>query len=191
MPKLRITLIQGSLAAAFMFFAACEENGQPEPGLPAGGQNQATPETAIAVLYPASGDSARGQITFTQTGDSVRVVADISGLSPGLHGIHIHEYGDCSAPDASSAGGHFNPTGEPHGAPTDPEHHVGDLGNIEAGPDGMAHMEMSVDFLTFSGDESILGRSVVVHAGEDDLTSQPAGNSGPRVACGVIGIAQP
>ena len=120
----------------------------------------------------------------------IRVIVDMEGLSPGDHGFHVHEYGDCSAPDGTSAGGHFNPDGQPHGAPTDTERHVGDLGNISADGMGMAHLEWTDTFLSFSGPHSIVGRGVIVHAGADDLTSQPTGNAGARVACGVIGIAR-
>ena len=117
----------------------------------------------------------------------MRVVADISGLKPGKHGLHIHEKGDCSAPDATSAGGHFNPDKKNHGAPDASEHHMGDLGNIEANAKGKAHLDRTVDFLTIAEDpNSIAGKAVIVHAQEDDLKSQPVGNAGARVACGVI-----
>lgn len=192
MQRRLLPLVGGVILTIFISPFACDRQEEPEGGAPPG-------ETvagngigkAVAVLYPASDDSVRGMVTFTQTGDSIRVVADLTGLSPGRHGIHIHEYGDCSAPDASSAGGHFNPDGSPHGSPTDAEHHAGDFGNIEAGPDGRAHLDVTLGFLEFEGPSSILGHAVVVHAGEDDLTSQPAGNSGARVACGVIGVSQP
>jgi Cu-Zn family superoxide dismutase len=117
----------------------------------------------------------------------MRVVADISGLKPGKHGLHIHEKGDCSAPDATSAGGHFNPEKKNHGAPDAAEHHLGDLGNIEAAAKGKAHLDRTVDFLTIAVDpNTIEGKAVIVHAQEDDLHSQPVGNAGARLACGVI-----
>ncbi|MBI2822473.1 MAG: superoxide dismutase family protein [Acidobacteria bacterium] len=145
---------------------------------------------AVCVLHATEGNQAHGTVIFTQEGEQMKVVADVEGVAPGKHGFHIHEFGDCSAPDGSSAGGHFNPDGKPHGAPADAERHVGDLGNIEGGPDGMAHLEWTDSFLSLSGPHSILGRGVIVHAGEDDLKSQPTGNAGGRVACGVIGVAK-
>ena len=144
---------------------------------------------AIAVLHPASGSKITGTVTFTKTGDTVQVVADITGLTPGKHAFHIHEFGDCSAPDAASAGSHFNPTKQPHGAPDAPEHHVGDFGNLEADSSGKAHLELKSNMLKFSGEGSILGHAVIVHEKVDDY-SQPVGNAGGRVACGVIGIAK-
>ena len=146
---------------------------------------------AIAVLHPASGSQVMGTVTFTKTGDAVQVVADVTGLTPGKHGFHIHEFGDCSATDATSAGGHFNPTHKPHGAPDSAERHVGDLGNLEADASGKAHLEWKDKMLKLSGQNCILGLAVIVHEKEDDLKSQPVGNAGGRVACGVIGVAKP
>jgi Cu-Zn family superoxide dismutase len=114
----------------------------------------------------------------------VQVVADITGLTPGKHAFHIHEFGDCSAPDAASAGSHFNPTKEPHGAPDAAQHHVGDFGNLEADSSGKAHLELKSNKLKFSGENSILGHAVIVHEKVDDW-SQPVGNAGGRQACGV------
>ena len=145
---------------------------------------------AIAVLHPASGSQVMGTVTFTKTGDSVQVVADITGLTPGKHGFHIHEFGDCSAADASSAGGHFNPMKKPHGAPDAAERHAGDLGNLEADSTGKAHLELKDNMLKLSGENSILGRGLIVHEKVDDW-SQPVGNAGSRQACGVIGVAKP
>lgn len=146
---------------------------------------------AVAVLHPASGSQVMGTVTFTQAGSEVKVVADITGLTPGKHGFHIHEFGDCSAADASSAGGHFNPTKHQHGAPDASDRHAGDLGNIEADASGKAHLEWSDKMMKLSGDESIVGHAVIVHEKVDDLKTQPTGNAGGRVACGVIGVAKP
>jgi Cu-Zn family superoxide dismutase len=129
-------------------------------------------------------------VTFTRGQNGISIVADVEGLSPGQHGFHIHEFGDCTAPDGTSAGGHFNPEGNPHGAPSDTERHVGDLGNLSADDAGMGHYERTDSHITFQGPHSIIGRGIIVHAGEDDLTTQPTGDAGPRVACGVIGVAQ-
>lgn len=143
---------------------------------------------AAAQLEPKSGSQVTGMVTFTKVGDEIQVVADIQNLKPGKHGFHIHEKGDCSAADASSAGAHFNPTQKHHGGPTNLDHHTGDLGNIEADASGKAHLDWKGK-LSFSGKESIIGRSVVVHEKEDDLKTDPSGNSGARVACGTINAA--
>jgi Cu-Zn family superoxide dismutase len=140
---------------------------------------------AMAKLEPKSGSQVTGMITFTKSGDEVQVVADVQNLTPGKHGFHIHEKGDCSAPDAASAGGHFNPTHQHHGGPHTAERHLGDLGNIEADASGKAHLDWKGK-LQLSGANSIIGKSVVVHEKEDDLKTDPAGNSGARIACGVI-----
>jgi Cu-Zn family superoxide dismutase len=140
---------------------------------------------ATATLAPKSGSQVTGTVTFAKIGDEVQVVADVQNLKPGKHGFHIHEKGDCSAPDAASAGGHFNPTHQHHGGPMTAEHHVGDLGNIEADASGKAHLDWKGK-MSLGGADSIVGKSVVVHEKEDDLKSDPAGNSGARIACGVI-----
>jgi Cu-Zn family superoxide dismutase len=146
---------------------------------------------AVAVLHPTRGNTAEGTVTFTRMKGGVKVEADVTGLSPGKHGFHIHEYGDCSAADGTSAGGHYNPTGQPHAGPDQEKRHMGDLGNIEADGNGNAHYERLDSHLMLDGPNTIIGRGVIVHAGADDLTSQPSGAAGPRVACGVIGVAKP
>jgi superoxide dismutase, Cu-Zn family len=143
---------------------------------------------AGATLEAKSGSHVTGTITFTKVGDEVQMVADIQGLTPGKHGFHIHEKGDCSAADASSAGGHFNPGHQHHGGPTTLEHHAGDLGNITADASGKAHLDWKGK-LSLNGADSIIGKSVVVHEKEDDLKTDPAGNAGSRIACGAINAA--
>jgi superoxide dismutase, Cu-Zn family len=146
---------------------------------------------AICVLYPTQGSTVSGTVTFTKTEGGIKVVADLQGFQgAGKHGFHIHEYGDCSAPDGTSAGGHYNPAMMSHGAPTDKTRHEGDMGNIEADASGKAHLEYVDPMLTFTGPNSIIGRSIIVHKNEDDMKTQPTGNAGPRVACGVIGVAK-
>jgi superoxide dismutase, Cu-Zn family len=140
---------------------------------------------AAAQLEPKSGSKVTGMVTFTKVGDDVQVVADIQNLAPGKHGFHIHEKGDCSAPDAASAGPHFNPTMKHHGGPMTLDHHTGDLGNIEADASGKAHLDWKGK-LSLTGKDSIIGKSMVVHEKEDDLKTDPSGNSGARVACGPI-----
>ncbi len=146
---------------------------------------------AIAVLSSASGSKVSGTVTFTKVGDEVKVVADVTGLTPGKHGFHVHEFGDCSAPDATSAGGHYNPEKHQHADRTASDRHVGDLGNLEADASGKAHLDWTDKMLTLRGDDSVIGLAVIVHEKEDDLKSQPVGNAGGRLACGVIGVAKP
>lgn len=145
---------------------------------------------AVVVLHPTKGNNVKGTVTFTKESDGIKVVADLEGLTPGKHGIHIHQYGDCSAPDAESAGGHFNPANTQHGGPNSQSRHVGDFGNITADQNGKAHLELTDKNISFEGAGSIIGHALVIHAKEDDLKSQPSGNAGARVACGVIGVAK-
>ena len=145
---------------------------------------------AVAVLHPTRGNNIRGTVTFTRETGGIRVVADISGLTPGKHGFHVHENGDCSAPDATSAGGHFNPTKMPHAGMDADQRHVGDLGNVTADSSGKARYDQLDTMIAFEGDSSIIGRAVIVHAKADDLKSQPSGDAGARGACGVVGLAK-
>jgi Cu-Zn family superoxide dismutase len=146
---------------------------------------------AYAVIDPTQGFEAVGAVTFAAMPEGgVRIIADIGGLKPGKHGFHIHEHGDCSAPDASSAGGHFNPTNKKHGGPDTAERHVGDLGNIEANASGFAHYDRVDTLISLDGPNSIIGKSVLIHEDEDDLTTDPSGNSGKRIGCGMVVIAE-
>jgi Cu-Zn family superoxide dismutase len=151
---------------------------------------------AVATVGPSkaattqpTNNNVTGTVTFTTEGDHLTFVADIDGLAPNTeHGFHIHDKGDLSDPELKSAGGHFNPTHEHHGGPNTPHHHAGDLGNLTADGNGHAHLEGTVEHATLGGpaDTSILGRSVIIHAKPDDEKSDPAGNSGARIAGGVI-----
>jgi Cu-Zn family superoxide dismutase len=145
---------------------------------------------AVCVLMPAGDDNVHGLVTFEQVEGGVRVTADVTGLTPGKHGFHIHEYGDCSSPDFTSAGSHLMAPGEVHAGPDKADRHIGDMGNLVADASGKAHLELVDNKLSFRGPYSILGRAIIVHAGADDLTTQPTGNAGGRVACGTIGIAK-
>jgi Cu-Zn family superoxide dismutase len=148
---------------------------------------QGAPSSARADMEPTRGSQARGVVQFVQDGDKVKVTATFSGLTPGGHGFHIHEKGDCSAPDATSAGGHFNPAGKPHGHPHQGEHHVGDLPMLQADANGNASLTASLSGMKLTRDsDGIIGRGVIGHAAPDDFKTQPTGNSGARVACGVI-----
>lgn len=144
---------------------------------------------AQAVMQPTAGSSVAGEVVFGEVGSKVRVVTEIHGLAPGAHGFHIHEHGDCSATDGSSAGGHFNPTGRLHGNPDLTEHHGGDMPQLIADANGHARLVAYLDGVRLGeGAGNIAGRSVVVHAAADDFKTQPAGNSGARLACGVISL---
>lgn len=145
-----------------------------------------TMRTAVAHMSPTEGNEATGTVTFTEVEGGIKVVAHFENVPEGVHGFHIHEYGDCSAPDGTSAGGHFNPEGMKHSSPDSSMRHVGDLGNITANADGIAEKEMVDNMLSFDGDHSIIGKGVILHANADDLMTQPTGAAGPRIACGVI-----
>ncbi len=138
----------------------------------------------------AGNEKVNGTITFTQDGDKVKIQGSVMGLTPGKHGFHVHEFGDCNCGDGKCTGGHFNPAGTKHGSPSSEERHVGDLGNIEADAEGKATFEFTDSVIKLSGNHSIIGRAIIIHAGEDDLTSQPTGAAGARVGVGVIGIGK-
>jgi Cu-Zn family superoxide dismutase len=144
--------------------------------------------SAIAVLEPTEGNTVRGAVDFVRKGGEVLVTTNLSGFAPNTtHGMHIHEVGDCTARDGSSAGEHFNPATTEHGGTSGSSRHAGDLGNVTADDKGFVHSTVKVDGLAFgTGTDSIVGRSLIVHAGPDDLKTQPAGNAGARIACGVI-----
>ena len=145
----------------------------------------------ISVLHPTAGNKVTGTITFTPVADGVQVHAELTGLAAGKHGFHVHEFGDCSAADASSAGAHFNPANQPHAGPDAAARHEGDMGNVEADASGNAKLDyVDRQISLASGDKSVIGRSVIVHTKADDLKTQPTGDSGARVACGVIGWAK-
>ncbi len=154
-------------------------------------QAWAAVKQAVAVLHPTAGNKCSGKVVFTQEGEKVKVVADIEGLIAGQkHAFHIRQYGDCSAADGMSAGGHYNPENHPHGLPGSAQRHAGDLGNLEADSSGKAHLDITVDNISVAGTKNpIVGRGVIVHAKVDD-GGQPVGNAGGRIACGVIGVAK-
>lgn len=145
-------------------------------------------QTATADLKPTAGNNASGTVRFTQAGSKVRVEADVKGLKPNAeHGFHVHEKGDCSAPDAMSAGGHFNPGGKPHAHHGKAERHAGDMPSLKADANGNARVSFESDLITTgAAANSVVGKAVVVHRDPDDYTTQPTGNSGPRLACGVV-----
>lgn len=177
------------VVVALAGLVACAPAPEAEPqaaSTPAPAAAPAAPQ-AHANLQAREGGTVEGAVSFREENGGVTIIAHVEGAPPGLHGFHIHEVGDCSAADFTSAGGHFNPTGVEHGAPDAEVHHAGDLGNIEVGEDGSAHYEATSTMLTVSeGPNSVVGRAVILHEGQDDLASQPTGAAGARLACGVI-----
>jgi len=146
---------------------------------------------AVAVVHATAGHEVSGTVRFASESKGVRVHVHLEGLTPGQHGFHIHAFGDCSKPDGTSAGGHYNPTGAPHAGRDAKARHVGDLGNVTADAAGVVDTTFVDSVIALGGPHSIVGRGVIVHAGADDLTSQPSGAAGARVACGVVGVAEP
>ena len=147
---------------------------------------------AVAHIKPTEGNSISGEVHFSEGFGEVKIVARIQGLPPNSeHGFHIHEYGDCRAPNASSAGGHYNPTGHQHGGPESDAKHVGDLGNLKSNKKGEANLKITIRGMSLLGSVSpVLGRGVIVHKNPDDLISQPTGGAGDRIGCGIIGAAE-
>jgi Cu-Zn family superoxide dismutase len=143
---------------------------------------------AVAELESRSGSTVTGKVTFTQHGGKVSMKVVVNGLTPGNHAIHLHDKGDCSAPDATSAGGHWNPSSEDHGKWAHAPFHHGDIGNLVADAKGKAELHMESDLWTLGDGKpsDVIGHAVIVHAKEDDFTTQPTGNAGGRVTCGVI-----
>lgn len=147
------------------------------------------PIVAKAVLMPTTGSQTHGWVKFSGHGSSLRVWGEISGLKPGQHGFHVHEFGDCAAADGSSAGGHLAmAASQKHGSPAMAGHHTGDMGNITADTAGVAKFDQT--FQVPMAVEAVLGRGLIVHEGVDDLKTQPSGDSGKRLACGVIGVSK-
>jgi len=190
-----------AVALPFLLLTACGGRGghdaaepAPPPTEPAvAPEHDGAPEMvghAVATLHGAEGSAIHGEVTFSPApAGGVEISATISGLdAAGDHGLHIHETGDCSAADFKSAGGHFNPTGVVHGGPNDAEHHAGDLGNITIGEDGSGELHFVSSMLSLdpSSPNAVYARGVILHAKSDDLTSQPTGAAGARLACGVI-----
>jgi Cu-Zn family superoxide dismutase len=182
----------GIIAASLVSYYGADTSAQQTPGAQnAAAQTTSEVTKAICVVHPLGGSKVTGKVVFTQVSGGVEVNAELTGLAEGEHGFHVHEFGDCSMADGTCAGAHFNPTGAPHGGPDDAKRHVGDLGNIKADASGKATYKRVDKLLALNGPNSIIGRAIIVHAAPDDLKSQPSGNAGARVGCGVIGIADP
>jgi Cu-Zn family superoxide dismutase len=144
--------------------------------------------SSMATLQPSSGQTAKGTVNLSDAGDgNVDVQVDLTGVPPGTHGFHIHEKGDCGN-NGANAGGHFNPTSMVHGAPDAVSHHAGDFGNVTADANGEVHTRFTTHSVSLKSGEANnpVGKAVVLHEKADDLVSQPSGNAGARIACGVI-----
>lgn len=167
-----------------MTFLGCDLVGQLAP-LPAFTQ-------AVAHIEPLGDNELTGIAVFTDLDDTISLLIEVEGLAASLYAVHIHEAGDCSVTDGSSAGGHWNPTDVAHGRWGENEFHLGDLGNIEVEADGIGFFELETDLweIGTGSDIDIVGKSIIVHAGADDFTSQPSGNAGARIGCGVIEMAE-
>ena len=190
--RLALTL---SLAAATVL-AACASKKPAEPAPPPA--PSASPEvkvtesyfsrtkSAVATLTPSATSGVSGIVTFSGGGTSVDVHVVASGLLPGsIHGFHVHDIGNCASADFMSAGDHFNPTHKPHGAQDKP-HHAGDMPSLLADPAGKIDARFTLEGVTLGGADGFVGHSVVLHASADNFEAQPSGNSGARIACGVI-----
>ena len=188
---MRIVPLAAATIAA-LGLAACSSTPPKSPAPPASSAPMQDHD-AVANLASASGSLVSGRLQVMSMGaNAVHIAGDIGGLAPGSsHGFHIHEKGDCSAADASSAGGHFNPAATPHGRMDDGPHHAGDIDNVVADAQGVAHVNMHVPGLTLGtgAANDVAGRAIIVHADADDYHSQPSGNAGKRLACGVIKLA--
>ena len=170
---------------------------QPDTAPATAAEKATAPEAAaeaVAQIAPTQGNTVTGSVALASSTEGVHITGSIQGLKPDAEfGFHVHEKGDCSAPDGSSAGGHFNPTQAQHGNPTGPTHHAGDMLNIQSDAQGVAQVDVTAAGTSLHGDSGtdVLGKAIVVHEGPDDYTTQPSGNSGKRVACGVIAAPSP
>jgi Cu-Zn family superoxide dismutase len=188
----RLGLFAALFGLAVLVLASCRTPDQAQAKEGDGPSPWAGVTKAVCVIHGTQGhEGVKGLVTFVQAGEQVKVVADLEGLSPGEHGFHIHEWGDCSAPDGASLGSHYDPEGHPHAGPMEGMRHAGDFGNVTADAQGKAHLELELTGLTLAGKNAIVGRGMVVHAATDDLKTQPTGNAGARIGVGTIGIAKP
>ena len=190
------------LAASVLALSACSSSSPTKSTAPAESTTTATPsapaakstaKSATVNLASASGSLVSGKLTVVPMGNGVHLTGEVGGLSPGsTHAIHIHEKGDCSAADASSAGGHFNPAAQPHGKVGSGAHHGGDMDNLVANAEGVAQVNAHAEGVTLGGGAAndVAGKAVIVHAAADDYRTQPTGNAGGRVACGVITVTR-
>ena len=193
----------GLAIAGTLLLAACSREQpegaprEPEPTTAAPAEKTAPAEAAneaVARVAPTQGNTVTGSVALASSPEGVRITGAIQGLKPNAEfGFHVHEKGDCSAPDGSSAGGHFNPTQAQHGNPTSGAHHAGDMVNIRSNGEGVAQVDTTAAGTTLHGEPNtdVMGKAIVVHESPDDYATQPSGNSGKRVACGVIAAPSP
>jgi len=200
---MKATTTLGLALAATLSLAACSKQQpegaprQPEPttAAPAEKATPAEPASeAVVQVAPTQGNTVTGALALGSSPQGVHITGSIQGLKPDAEfGFHVHEKGDCSAPDGSSAGGHFNPTQAQHGNPTGASHHAGDMVNIRSNGEGVAQVDATATGTTLHGDPGtdVMGKAIVVHESPDDYATQPSGNSGKRIACGVIAAPSP
>ena len=200
---MKTTTTLGLALAATLSLAACSKQQsegaprQPEPttAAPAEKATPAEPASeAVVQVAPTQGNTVTGALALGSSPQGVHITGSIQGLKPDAEfGFHVHEKGDCSAPDGSSAGGHFNPTQAQHGNPTGASHHAGDMVNIRSNGEGVAQVDATATGTTLHGDPGtdVMGKAIVVHESPDDYATQPSGNSGKRIACGVIAAPSP
>jgi superoxide dismutase, Cu-Zn family len=182
-----------TLLAATVVVAVTACSSAPKTTAPAAPVAVSTAKAATVNLASASASLVSGKLSVVPMGDGVHLTGEIGGFAPhSTHAIHIHEKGDCSAADASSAGGHFNPSASPHGKVDSGAHHGGDMNNIVADGEGVARVDVHASGVTLGGGAAndVAGKAVIVHASADDYKTQPTGNAGGRMACGVITVTQ-
>ncbi len=189
---MRIALLA---AASALALAACSTtpSASAPPSATPNVPTTSTAKQAVAVLASASGSLVSGSVTLVPMGKGLHLTGEVGGLpANGTHAFHIHEKGDCSAADASSAGPHFNPFNAAHGKTGSGAHHAGDMNNLTTNAEGVANVDVHLDGVTLGGGavNDVAGRALIVHAAPDDYASQPAGNAGARVACGIIKVTQ-
>lgn len=184
-----IAILSTTALVAIALVAACSDSTASSDGNDADTAAKTVTKAIVQLAGTKGNEKTMGSVTFTQQGDGVLVEATVSGLAPGKHGFHIHALGDVTCPDGKCTAGHWNPAGAKHGSPDADERHHGNLGNLEAGADGKATYKRLDKMIQLNGAHSIIGRGIIVHAGADDLTTQPTGAAGARVAQGAIGIA--
>ena len=176
-----------ALVASVLVLGACASTPPPPPPPPA----VSTAKAASVNLASASASLVSGKVQLRAMGDGVHLSGTVGGLAANSqHGIHVHETGDCGAVDASSAGAHFNPAASVHGRAGSGAHHAGDMDNLTADGSGVAQVDIHLQGVTLGGGAAndIAGRALIVHAAPDDYRTQPAGNAGARVACGIITV---
>jgi Cu-Zn family superoxide dismutase len=202
MKNLRVSWIMAAMLGIVVLGAMASRSAVAGSAEPPAAKTAAAPpaahmmHAAIAKLESAEAPKVSGLVTFAQDGDKVRIVADVTGVDkPGPHGFHLHENGKCEHDPAgkhfSTAGGHFNPTGVAHACPDSAVHHAGDFGNIDVKADGTGHLELTTSMLSLTGANTPVGKAVILHTGDDDCKTQPTGNAGGRLACGVVIAPEP